>query len=224
MAGGSEAWRRRCRELLGCVMGLLQAELAVSFKPLRPERGQIDGSPQSKQSLVRADVARRLLAADVLLARLQRQHPASAAVAVHRLADKPARDLADMIFPAGEQAQVWPAVRPSDCRGTGPRPRRCRRRTGPAASAMPRLIGSKLTTNSAPLAWPPRPESRLLPGSRRSSDAGRQRRASRHRRLASDRRGRESRRASAATRCAAPGWRDTSVASCDIRGARSRRR
>ena len=101
---------RYLRQLLGGVVGLAQAQLGRLLQPLRPERGQVDRRPQGQQALVGADVARRLLAADVLLARLQRQHPAALAVAIDRLADQPARHLAHKLLAAGQQAQVRPAV------------------------------------------------------------------------------------------------------------------
>ncbi len=50
---------------------------------------------QGVERLVRADVRGRLLAADVLLAGLQREHEAAAAVDVARLADDAARHAAD---------------------------------------------------------------------------------------------------------------------------------
>src|SRR5204862_3965153 len=75
----------------------------------RPQRRQIHRRSQRKQALVRADIAGCLLAADVLLARLQGQHPAALAGAVHGLAYNPARNLAHEWLAAGHHAEVRPA-------------------------------------------------------------------------------------------------------------------
>ena len=104
--------------------------------------------PQREQPLVRADVARRLLAADVLLAGLERQHPAALAVAVGRLADEPAGDLADELLAAGQDAEVRPAVaqaRPAPA----PRRRRCPPRSRRAASGG-QAHRVEAATNTAP--------------------------------------------------------------------------
>ena len=66
--------------------------------------------PQGQQSLVGADVAGGLFAADVLFAGLQRQHPAAAAAAVDRLARDPSGHAADELLATGHDAQVWAPV------------------------------------------------------------------------------------------------------------------
>ena len=78
-------------------------------KPLLAEQGHVDREGQRAQPRVGADVAGRLLAADVLLAGRERQHEAALAVGVDGLARDPARHLADMLFAAGEQADVGAA-------------------------------------------------------------------------------------------------------------------
>src|SRR5882724_96385 len=68
------------------------------------------GGAEGQQTLVGADVAGRLLPADVLLASLHREHEAAFAVAVHGLADEPARHLADISFAARQHAKIRAAV------------------------------------------------------------------------------------------------------------------
>ena len=80
-------------------------------EPGRPDRGEVDAGAEGEQPLVGADVRRRLLAADVLLAGLQGEDPAPLAVAVDRLADDPAGHLADELLATRQDAQVRAAVR-----------------------------------------------------------------------------------------------------------------
>ena len=96
--------------MLGEVVRFLQAELGGFPEALRSQGGEVHGRPQGEESLVGADVARRLVPADVLLAGLQRQHPAAFAVAIGRLPDQPAGDLANVFAPAGHQAEVRAAI------------------------------------------------------------------------------------------------------------------
>ena len=77
--------------------------------PGRAHQRQVDRRAQGQQALVGADVAGGLFAADVLLAGLQRQHPAAAAAAIDGLADQPAGHAADELLAAGHDAQVRPA-------------------------------------------------------------------------------------------------------------------
>ncbi len=88
------------RQLFGGVVCLVQAQLRRLLQSLRAERREIRGGTQGEQALVGADVTRRLLATDVLLARLQRQHPAAFAVAVGRLPDQSPRHLAQKLLVA----------------------------------------------------------------------------------------------------------------------------
>ena len=60
--------------------------------------------------MVGANVGSGLLAPDVLLAGLQRQHEAAAALAVVGLADQPSRQSADQVLGAGHEADVGAAV------------------------------------------------------------------------------------------------------------------
>ena len=56
---------------------------ASRVKPCLAEQRQVDGEGERAEAGIGADVARRLLAADVLLARRQRQHEAAPPVRVH---------------------------------------------------------------------------------------------------------------------------------------------
>ena len=70
---------------LACVGGALQHQLGELDDPLAAEPAQVDDPRQRVERLGGADVRGRLLAADVLLARLQREHEAALAVEVVRL-------------------------------------------------------------------------------------------------------------------------------------------
>ena len=67
--------RRHGRQPLGGITGLLQAQIGHVAHAGRTHQRKIDRRAQGVQTLVRADVARGLFAADVLLAGLKRQHP-----------------------------------------------------------------------------------------------------------------------------------------------------
>ena len=67
-----------------------------------------------KERLRGADVRRRFLAADVLLARLQRHAIGGVAVGVDRHADDPARRLADVALERREERRVRAAVSERD--------------------------------------------------------------------------------------------------------------
>ena len=73
--------------------------------PAAAEPGQVDDAGERVERLRGADVRGRLLAADVLLARLQRQHEAAAAVDVARLAGDAARHPAQVLLARGEEAE-----------------------------------------------------------------------------------------------------------------------
>ena len=75
-------------------------------KALRTHGGEIDARRQRAQRLVRADVAAGLLAADVLLARLQRQDKTALAARIDRLADDTARQLAHVLRRSGHEAEI----------------------------------------------------------------------------------------------------------------------
>ena len=98
------------RDSLLRVGGERHARLAELAEPLRPEPGERDEAAEREQRLVRRHVRRRLLAPDVLLARLQRQHETAIAVEVGRLAHDPAGHAADEVRARGEEAVVRAAV------------------------------------------------------------------------------------------------------------------
>ena len=66
---------------------LLRARPRQLRKPLLAHEAQIDDRRQRAEALVRADIGHRLLAADVLLARLERQDEALPALGVDRAPD-----------------------------------------------------------------------------------------------------------------------------------------
>ena len=79
----------------------------------QPVRAVIDGveaGDVGQQRLRRADVRRRLLAADVLLARLERHAIRRVAVRVHRHADDAARRLPHVLLARREERRVRTAV------------------------------------------------------------------------------------------------------------------
>ena len=73
------------------------------------------------QAGVGADVARRLLAADVLLAGGEREHEAAAAFRIDGLAGEAARHLAHELIARGEEADVGAAEDQAVADATGPR-------------------------------------------------------------------------------------------------------
>ena len=73
------------------------------------QQRHMDAERQRAQAGIGADVRGRPLAADVLLAGRQRQHPGAAAVGVDGLAAQAARHLAHEIGPGGEQADIGAA-------------------------------------------------------------------------------------------------------------------
>ena len=117
------------------------------------QQAHVDRERQHAQAGVGADVGGGLLAADVLLARRQRQHEAAPALLVHRLAAQPARHLPHKLLPRGEQARRRARRTTARCRSTAPRPRRCRRPWRPAARTSPSDTTSVNTAiSSAPAA------------------------------------------------------------------------
>ena len=116
---------------------------ATSRRPCGPDGRQVRGGGERAERLVGADVAGRLLAADVLLARLQGEYVALAALPVAGRADQPAGHLPHRCHARRHEPDVRPAVRRAGCPAAVPRPPRCRRRSrrapraGPARSARP---------------------------------------------------------------------------------------
>src|SRR5271156_5992002 len=77
---------------------------------LRPVINRVHRSHDGEQDLRGADVARRLVAADVLLAGLEREAHRGLALRVVRDADEPARHLALELILRGEESGVWPTI------------------------------------------------------------------------------------------------------------------
>src|SRR4029453_16252608 len=78
-------------EALPRIGGEAHAGLPHFTQSLRSQPREVDEAGKGQQRLVRRDVRRRLLAADVLLAGLQGEDIAALARGVYRLADDPAR-------------------------------------------------------------------------------------------------------------------------------------
>jgi hypothetical protein len=74
------------------------------------DRREIDARGECQQRLVRADVARGLVASDVLLPRAKRHDERPLAADVRRHAHQAAGDLPNQLVRRGEDAQVGPAV------------------------------------------------------------------------------------------------------------------
>ena len=83
---------------------------AMAFEPLGPVVDGVHRRDDGEEHLRRADVARRLLAADVLLARLERHPQRGVAVGVDGDADDAAGDLPLEVVGGGEERGVGAAV------------------------------------------------------------------------------------------------------------------
>ena len=90
---------------LARVVRALQQQLAELDEPAAAQPGEVDDAGQRVERLGGADVRGRLLAADVLLARLQRQHEAAAPVDVARLARDAPGHAAQVGLGGGEEAE-----------------------------------------------------------------------------------------------------------------------
>ena len=90
---------------LARVGGPLDQQLAELAEALAAEPGEVDHRPERVQRLGGADVVGRFLAADVLLAGLQREDEAAAAVDVLGLAGDPPRHAADLRLGRAEEAE-----------------------------------------------------------------------------------------------------------------------
>src|ERR671926_1459802 len=88
-----------------------EAGLPQLAESLRPEPREVYQPGERQQGLVGGDVRRRLLAPDVLLARLEGEDIAALARGVYRLADDPTRHPADVRGAGGEEAVVRASVR-----------------------------------------------------------------------------------------------------------------
>ena len=93
-------------ERLARVVGPAQHQLRQLHEAALAEPGEVDHAGEGVQRLRGADVVGGLLAPDVLLARLQREHEAAAPVHVARLARDPARHPADEALRRGEEAEA----------------------------------------------------------------------------------------------------------------------
>ncbi len=78
-------------------------------QPVAAQQRHVDRERQRAQARIGADIAGRLLAPDMLLARRERQHEAALAVRVHRLAAQPSGHLAHEFLARAEQAQIGSA-------------------------------------------------------------------------------------------------------------------
>src|SRR6266481_4424205 len=83
------------------------------------EQRQVDREAERAQPRIGADVARRLLAPDVLLAGREGQHPAPPALGVEGLADQPPGHLPDEFLAAREEADMGPAEIERVAKGLG---------------------------------------------------------------------------------------------------------
>src|SRR5690348_9711961 len=81
-------------------------ELGEPCQSSLAEQRQMDREGERAQSRIGADIARRLLAPDMLLARRQGQHPAAPASRVERLSDEATRHLADEPVASGEEPDM----------------------------------------------------------------------------------------------------------------------
>ena len=92
------------------VRGEGHAGLPRLAQAFRPEQREVHQARQGEQGLVRGDVRCRLLAPDVLLARLKGEDIAALARGVYRLADDPPREPSDVRVAGGEEPVVRAAV------------------------------------------------------------------------------------------------------------------
>ena len=92
-------------QALARVGGAADQQLAQLDDPAAAEPGEVDRPGERVQRLRRADVVGRLLAADVLLAGLQREHEAAPAVGVGGLAGDPPGHPAQVLLGRGEEAE-----------------------------------------------------------------------------------------------------------------------
>ena len=90
---------------LARVVRALQQQLAELDEPAAAQPGEVDDAGQRVERLGGADVRGRLLAADVLLARLQREHEAAAPVDVARLARDAPGHAPQVGLGGGEEAE-----------------------------------------------------------------------------------------------------------------------
>ena len=134
------------------VARLDRRQLGDLAQPGRADRGQVGGRRQRHQRLVRADVARRLLATDVLLARLQGEDVSLAARRVAGRADEASGHLPHRRHPRRHQPDVRAAEAGRNAERLSLRGHdvgAVRRR---ARSSSAREVGSTTATSWAPAA------------------------------------------------------------------------
>ncbi len=117
------------------VLRLGEVQLGELAQPTAPEQREVDRRHEQAQALVRADVRRRPLAADVLLARRERQHEAAPSLGVHGLAGEASGQLPHVRGARRQEAHVRARRSSSARRSSAPRRTRCRRRARRARSS-----------------------------------------------------------------------------------------
>ena len=124
------------------------------LQPVRSVPDRIGSRHIGEQRLRRADVGGRLVAADMLLARLQRQPVARPALAVDRLADQPTWHQPRQPVRDGQKRHAG-RQNPSARRSAACCRQRCRRRVRPAGGRplAPARSATKITTTPAALAF-----------------------------------------------------------------------
>ena len=110
--------RRRAHPRLG-VLRLGEVALGQAPQPDAAQQREVDGRHQQTQALVGADVGGRALAADVLLARREREHEAAPSLAVHGLSDQAAGQVADEGHARRHEAEVRAAEADRDAEALG---------------------------------------------------------------------------------------------------------
>ncbi len=138
-----------------------EACLAHLAQSVGPEPRQRREPGEREQRLVRRDVRRRLLAPDVLLARLKRENEAAPPIRVDGLADDAAGHAPHVVDARREEAVVRPAVR-RPVAGRLPLADRDRAPYAPGASSTPSDMRSTCAIESAPASLRSRRECRRV--------------------------------------------------------------
>ena len=125
---------------------------AMRFRPAGPVVDRVHARHHGRQHLRGADVRRRLLAPDVLLARLQRQPVGRRAVRVDADADQPARQRALELVARRQVGRVRAAVAHRHAEALRGADARCRRPSRRAARAASARAGRRRRSRGAPRA------------------------------------------------------------------------
>ena len=137
-ARGAARRRRSPRSALARVVRCARSSSSPSSTSPAPARASTGRRrPERVQRLRRADVRGRLLAADVLLARLQRQHEAAPAVDVARLARDPPGHPPQVLLARREEAERRAAEVEAVAERLALADARRRRRSRPGGSRIP---------------------------------------------------------------------------------------